>query len=175
MGTSAASLIVAGHGQISQLVLPAGWIEGDPSESGARLLRPFNLPGNVDVEICLYYRGGPMSDNSAELFANLLKEPAHTLSQHEYDLIWEVLEHASDPRAFQMEKAETIDLNGKRVLAVLGFWPASGLKSYMLMLDADGTGRFVQEIYYSAPADLYATYLSMAQASLQSIEWLQMQ
>ena len=40
-----------------------------------------------------------------------------------------------------------------------------------MLIDVDGTGLTVQEIYYQAPKEDYLHYLQEAKAAFQSIEW----
>jgi hypothetical protein len=168
-------MIVAGHGQIAQLQIPPDWVESTPDaplgSSGGRGDREFHPPGRTDVTLCLYYRGAPIDPSSAEEFSAVLSKTAHVLSDEEIDTLFDVLGNAANPNAFDMRYARTIDLRGKTVLAVEGVWTELKIEGLHFYVDADGSGRFVQEIYFTAPRADFDGYGESVKAALASVEW----
>jgi len=82
-----------------------------------------------------------------------------------------VLRGKEDPQQFKMIAARTEDFNGKRVLVVEGRDTKSEDDIYAILVDADGSGRVIQEIYYQAPNEIYPKYLREAKSALKSIQW----
>lgn len=167
-------MLIANHGQIARLTIPPGWIERPSSGGGiqAQSLREFVPEKNPDVQLGLFYRGAPISEEAAKALRKVLGRIPHKLSGEEYDSLTEVLGNAAYPGAFDMRMAATQDLNGRKVIAVKGSWTAGNRDSYTLFVDADGSGRFVQQIFYSAPQDKYHLYIEAVYEAFHSLEWI---
>ena len=72
---------------------------------------------------------------------------------------------------FALSSARVEDLNGKKVLVVEGQYTQSGDKIHAVYVDADGSGRFVQEIFYQSPKDEYDAYWKEAGKEFKTIDW----
>lgn len=161
------------YGQIKQISLPDGWVGGrvDFGHYDQRSLVQFTPSGIPDVRVCFFYRGLPVDDESGHRFRALLEVPAHKLTSDELESMAVVLSNLAIPKAFTIESAETIELNGKSVVSVTGTWLDSGHKNWGLLISTDGSGSVIQEIHFIAPSELYDLYLSEASAAINSVEW----
>jgi hypothetical protein len=164
---------ITDRGQIKSMTLPSGWEEG-PSTSGGigsrsfREVHPAEFP---DAKLCFYYRGLPTSEKSGDAFKAILDKPPHILSGAEISSLDEVLRGKDDKTVFSPLMIKTEDMNGKRVLTVNGRLNERQDDLKEILVDAEGTGRVVQEIYFQAPKELYTRYMKNAQQSMNSIEW----
>jgi hypothetical protein len=164
---------VTDRGQIQRMSLPAGWEDG-PSISGGigtrsfKEVHPAEFP---DAKLCFYYRGLPASDEAGKKFREILDQPAHVLNRTEVDTIGEILRGKDDPKIFNPLMIKTEDFNGKRVLSVNGRLNEKQEDLKEILVDAEGTGKVVQEIYFQAPKELYTRYMKDAQEAMKTIEW----
>lgn len=165
---------VKAHGQIASMALPLGWLEAPDnprSDMDAATLRKFHPEGLSDIQLCLYYRGMPMSEHAAAEFHGLLCGQAHSLTRSEIRSVEGALEGLGNETVFDILSARTEDLNGKLVLIVEGRWKEIDTDTYHILLDADGTGAQVQEIYFAAPRSQYPSRIQEAKAAIKSIAW----
>lgn len=168
---------VVGHGQIALLVIPDGWMKKEKEHSplemtGARSLTWYQSADNDQVGIYLYYRGMPVVENgSKEAHRAVLAAEPHELSWEEIDSIWEVLGNCNS-KAYKMESCRTIDHHGRRIIKVEGVYRNSDLRTIEYSVDADGSGRFVQSIWFQAPESVYFDFDHQGRRALEEIEWL---
>lgn len=165
---------ITNHGQIASMDIPTGWVEGAAkvyAGAGTRYFRQFYAPDIPDAKLCLFYRGLPVQPRSAQTFREVLALPAHTLEESEITALAEVLRDRGDSQQFQMRDIRTEDLNGRRVLVVEGTYDRIQQDTYALCVDADGTGRFVQELYYLAPFIDFVSLKAEADEAIKSIVW----
>jgi len=163
------------HGQIVRMQFATGWVEG-PKHTfqggiGTRSFREFHPTDTPDAMMCFYYRGLPAGEAVGALFHNMLAKDPHLLAPEEYDSIREVLRDKHNPEDFSLVMAQVEDFNGKRVLTVFGRYVKIQEDLYEIFVDADGTGRVIQEIYFQAPVEAYMKYLQEAIGAMKSIEW----
>lgn len=160
-------------GQIHQIGLPAGWVEGESSSGvlGNSDYRQFHHPDNPDVQIAFSFRGHKTSPTAAEVFKRTLNSSPHNLSKEEITDLSETIARISDPSEFVIKRAATTVLNDKTVLAIEGQYKARTISERVIYVDADGTGSTVQEVSYTAPTALYHANLNTATASMNSIMW----
>ncbi|HEY9715418.1 MAG TPA: hypothetical protein V6C72_18235 [Chroococcales cyanobacterium] len=161
------------HGQIKEMALPKGWVDGIESagQQGTESFKEVHPKDAPDATLCFYYRGLPMTECSADTFKSILDKPPHVLSTSEIKSLSEVLRGKDNPDSFAAVMIKTEDLNGKRVLMVNGRLKDTQEDLQGVLVDADGSGKFVQEIYFQAPKDLYMRYNKEARQALKSIEW----
>ncbi len=159
-------------GAIDQMKLPAGFVKGAEQDgiAGSGSTKQYLAAANKDVEITLFNHGRRYSSN-AEAFKELLAKPPHVLSPAELKSLSTLLGNYADVRAFKMTSCSTQELNGKHVLVIEGKWNANGHESYSLLVNPDGEGETVQEIYFKAPANEYKANLHAAQDAMKSIRW----
>lgn len=161
-------------GQVKAMSLPEYWqeVEVKHHERDRWDMRELQPGGHEEVRLSFFNRGRPVSLASAQSFRRLLEAPAHVLSDEEWWSVQEVLRDAVLPGIFERGKAETIDMNGKMVLVVRGAWTELNKESWAVFVDADGSGKSIQEIYYIAPPDLYTEHWGDVKAAFKSIEWI---
>jgi len=167
---------IENKGQIERMVFPKGWIVGDPEKNpgiGTQSYQEVYRLDNHDTSVGFFYRGLPVDDGSAVNFRALLDQPPHALSADELHSLQRIIgaKTPSDSPKFTMTSAKTEDLNGKKVLVVEGSYPESGDHIRAIYIDADGSGRFVQEVQYQAPKAEYQKHMKEVQSALKSIEW----
>jgi hypothetical protein len=164
---------ITNHGQIAKMTLPAGWEEG-PSTSGGigtRSFREVHPIADPDAKLCFYYRGLPTSAEAGKSFRTVLDKPPHILTRAEIGSLNEVLRGKNDPTVFSPVMIKTEDINGKRVLTVNGRLNEKQADVKSILIDADGSGTVVQEVYFQAPKELYLRYMKAARDAMESIEW----
>ena len=167
-------MIIINHGQIAHMQLPDGWREHEEPQgvlTGPRSLREFYNPSGNQAHFGLFYRGQPIDDASAKDFQSILNLEPHALSNEERDRIFEVLGNAADPLAYEFSKCSTIELNGKRLLAVEGQYLGSKTNTIELFIDADGSGKLIQQIYFSCPEKDFTAQEPFAREAFSSIKW----
>lgn len=162
-----------GIGQVAEMNLPPGWKEGQPEKSGSGTssFREFHAADSPEAKLCFYYRGRRISEEGGRHFHNLLEKPPHNLSAEEVQSLGEALRDRANPDDFNMLVAKTEDINGKRVLVIEGRYKEIQQDTRALLVDSDGSGTAVQEIYYQAPKDLFPKYLLAASSAMKSIQW----
>jgi len=161
------------HGQIAQMELPEGWVEGPPHtfSVGTRSFRELHPVEAPRFTLCFYYRGLLIPEAAGKAFHELLEKPAHVLSRAELQSVGEVLRDKARADDFNTSLARTEDLNGKRVLVVAGCYPRINEETVEVFVDARGDGRAVQEIYYQAPQDVFSQHAKAAKNAIRSIRW----
>ena len=167
---------IVNHGQIDRMTFPEGWVAGEPVPNpgiGSRSFRDVHRADQPEVSVCFFYRGLPVSDGAANYFHAVLQAAPHKLTEAELESVQEILRFKTPFKSeqFLMSSARTEDINGKRVLIVEGSYAASSDRIYEIYVDADGTGRVVQEIYYQAPENSYDRHAKDVMNIVQSIKW----
>lgn len=160
-------------GQIDSMNVPVNWLERPPVrlQSGAGLIE-YHAPNDSDVRLNSYYRGNRISDEGAKAFKKCLADPTHEIAKGSEELasLAEVLDGKT--RNFNVSKAFTDELNGKKVLIVEGSYKdAEHTTSRTVFIDSDGSGSAIQELAYSAPGASYNAHLPEAEKSIKSIKW----
>jgi hypothetical protein len=167
-------VLVEDHGQVEKITLPAKWREEEVNPRSSMdivTLRKFCPPESSDVQLCFYYRGMPMGEPASEKFQSVLSGQARQLEIEDIRTAEGALGSLSNPEEFVIASARTEELNGKRVMRLEGNWRQIQYDTIHILLDADGTGAEVQEIYYAAPSTLFNRYVQEIEKSLNSIVW----
>jgi hypothetical protein len=163
------------QGQIETISMPDGWLEAPREYNylgiGTRSVREFHAPEEPQAKITFFYRGLPVrSETAAALRLILAKEP-HVLARSEIPALKEILRERADPTVFNLISARTDTISGRRVIVIEGRYKATESDLYEVLVDTEGDGAVIQEIYYQAPKDMYFTYLRTAQKAIKSIVW----
>ncbi len=171
--SDATQVTIRDHGQIRTMVLPGGWVEERREEGsiGSRSFWSFHPPASPGVRICFYYRGRLVSPEAGQKFSAVLKVPPHWLTSTQIASLAEIIREKKDPDDFQALLFQINNFNGKKVLLVEGRYKTIDEDTIALYIDADGTGRAIQEIFFQAPKGDYPRYLKEAKAALGSIVW----
>lgn len=165
---------IENHGQIRSMSFPDGWVlkespsfESMPTKSWVEVY----AQSDERASVCFYYRGAPESTATGLTFKAILEQAPHTLLPKELKALSTVLRGKDDPTAFSIITARTADYNDKRVLIIEGRVVKTQEDIFALIIDAEGSGRVVQEIYYQAPKEIYLKFLRDARTALKSIKW----
>jgi hypothetical protein len=170
-------LTVRDLGQIAAFHIPANWIETteeptDPQWTRHAYSRDFSPPDDPSATLSIYFRSLEVSEASAGRFTTLLRQLPHELSAQEIGSINQVLSKMADEDAFDMRGAQTHELGNRRVLIIDGEWKASQAQFHGLMIQADDSGREIQEIFFEAPLNSFMKYLNEVVDSIRTIEWI---
>lgn len=167
------SVIIRDHGQIDCMTLPAGWIEGESQYNvvGDSSFRQFHPPKNKDVALCFFYSGRPADDQSAVFFQSLLEQPPHSLNPAEIRNLAAIIREKASPVDFTISVSRTENLNDRTVLFVEGRYELTQQDCLAIYLDADGSGKYIQEIFFRAPTGAYDRFLLLVKPAINSIEW----
>lgn len=167
--------LVQNQGQIESMDLPSGWVKVKQPDAattiGSRSLLEWHPAGNPDARLSIFYRGLPVNGEAAASFRAVLSKAPHDLTKDEVAGLRGILRERADDKAFNLTSAKTMQLNGKTVLVIEGEYRGTGSKLKEILVDADGTGAAVQEIYYQSPSRSYDTYKAQVARSFDSIKW----
>lgn len=163
------------HGQIMEMALPYGWVEGAPYQFrggiGTRSFREVHPIDAPQAMLTFFYRGLPVSQECGDVFRAMLANPPHTLTEKEIRSLGDALRDKINPDDFLIYYAKTEDYNGKVVLCIEGRYKEVQEDVFEIFVDASGDGRAIQEIYFQAPKDSFAKYAKAAKESIRSIVW----
>ncbi len=163
------------HGQIMEMALPHGWVEGAPYQFrggvGTRSFREVHPIDAPQAMLSFYYRGLPVSQEWGDVFHAMLAKPPHTLTEKEIQSLGDTLRDKINPDDFLTYYAKTEDYNGKVVLCIEGRYKEVQEDVFEIFVDASGDGRSIQEIYFQAPKDSFAKHAKAAKESIRSIVW----
>ena len=170
-----ANMELLNQGKIARIILPDDWQE-DPHAAASTTtgyLRRFRPPGESDVEFAFYYRGGVVSDATAQQLRATMEAPPHSLSDTELAALSELLGDKCDAESFRLQGARTAVHNARRVLVIQGEWTITERETLHAFVDVESSGFVVEEIIYTAPKESYQHHLKAARGALKTIEWKQ--
>lgn len=164
---------ITNHGQIKRLALPDHWLERTLPRAAdtlktVRIAYPADRP---NVQLRLIYRGRPLSEAAGKRFQSILSLPPHGLTPDEIMALTPVLRDLADEEIFERQAADTLELNGKKVLRFSGKWKHDPFRSASVFVDVDGSGCTIQEISFFAPDDDWASYLPHFEEMLNVMQW----
>ena len=162
------------YGPVKEMVLPEGWVEKHlpkVSPTDIKSIRKFHKQDDETVQICLHYRGLPVTEDSSKTFSKFLNSDPCQLSDDDYLSLQEILGSLALIDEFTKDYAKIDEIGGKKVLEVEGTWTNLSIKSRNLYVDAREDGSIVYDIYYAAPKDHFESYIKEAILSFGSIEW----
>jgi len=165
--------------------LSDGWLEGsrDPGLWGGnsidqRIFRQYLLSFAPAVTLDFWFRGGRVAPPAGNALLTMLSQQ-HVCSPQELSQISEVLGNVVGKLALdavsesqsRLLSAEVGPLKGRMVLLVR--WEnRKRRRQYLSMfIDAEGDGRTIHEIHFSAPNDAFGNYLGLAHDAFRSIQW----
>jgi hypothetical protein len=164
---------IRNHGQIDSLEVPEHWEEAALSREplDTHSVRMFHPADDEKVQLRLIYRGRPESEEDGRRFAYCLDLPPHALSGAELDDLVSVFREQGELE-FQISAAQTMILNGRTVLWVEGSWRDDVYWCGTVYIDADGTGRVVQEVTCFAPIGSLDSQRETFKRIFESIVWV---
>lgn len=167
-------VVVKKYGQVEHLKLPSGWNLLPPERPEWAVIgnsRQFSFTGDPNCSVVLYDRGVRSSNEAGRKFRDLLAKPPHKLDSKEIQEIKVTLGNMADPNFFELREIRTENLNGKNVLVIDGEWKNSQTQFHGLMIDADGSGSLVQEIFFEATPQSYAERIKEVTDALRKLKW----
>jgi hypothetical protein len=192
--TPAKGIAVENQGQIKMMNLPGNWQE-TIAKSDSNVLRSerFFHPGlepegskvgvdkdskisnragdSKDTRLVYFYSGRPNSEADGNQLRQTLQADPHKLSNEEIKQLGKTLGDLGDPESFKLTDARTRDLNGKRVLDVKGIWLYDNKQYHGVLINGDGSGQVVQQIYLMSPEHSFSKYDAQFEAACRSIKW----
>lgn len=174
-------------GSIKRLAMPKHWQPAMPDMSdskamiGAPMMTEYNPEGDPATKMCYWNRafgGNKESTETATAFKRVLSQDPHHLNQQELKSLMPLIGNGvyanTDP--FEVLHAETKKIHGRTVLAVESAYKDNdsqprGRRSYGVFINSDGSGRNVEQVYFTAPENAYKTNLKEAVDCIESIRW----
>lgn len=147
-----------------------------------QIFRRFELKSDSNVVLEFWFRGAPLSAQSADNFAELLLDLGD-VTENELESVEEVWAGSvgaylltgapnTQEKPLHIDAAEVGELNGRRILALWWRHSAIDRKFLSMFIDAeDGPGRLVQEIHFSAPAKDMQRHSTCIVDTLRSFQW----
>jgi hypothetical protein len=196
-------LIVRNQGPIAELSVPSSWLmhtEEFRSYGQRTLIQlvPLRQSEQLDwnTTISVFYRGFPVSDAGAAQFKQLLAQlnPGGSPKLLFGDTLKDMAEIMGDTTTgdnqytnpaqpgsdnvpmFFVQSAQLIDLNGRIVLAVEGYFTTENgepLRYFAgVFIDTDGTGAVIHEVFLQAKVkDEMMMQKSVYRNAVKSIKW----
>ncbi len=160
------------EGSVALMRVPEGWktVGGDDQlPLGVRSLGC--RPGDNDrVEVNIFNSGTKLTKNTADAFRQILQAGPHSLSDSEIEKLGDLMGQTGPQNPdFKMTSARTLDLHGKKVVAVEGRFQKWNVDTTMIFASRDDNS--TQQISYTAPSSVYDKYLPDARRSIDSIVW----
>lgn len=164
---------VVNCGQIEEINMPTDWQAGVQHEGtvGNSFYWEFHPEEVPEVRIEFFYRGTSLTDLEAGKFKELLNKSDSAGFSTTACTLRELFGDMLDNSVFELSEIQRAQLNGRPVLAVEGRYKEIDCRVLNIFLDADGSGKFVQEVVFRAPTDLYDSYVGTARKAIRSIRW----
>ncbi|MFA7339942.1 MAG: hypothetical protein WC028_24405 [Candidatus Obscuribacterales bacterium] len=178
---------VTEEGSIRRLEMPKHWQQAMPDMSndkamiGAPMMTEYNPSGDPATKMCYWNRafgGAKESPDTAIAFNRVLSREPHQLNQQELTSLEHIIGNGvyANTDAFEILHAETRKIHGRTVLAVESAYKDNqsqpqGRHSYGVFINSDGTGRYIEQVYFTAPQEAYRANLKEAVDCINSIKW----
>jgi hypothetical protein len=194
-------MLTLDKGAIKTLVLPENFVlaEEEYGGMGFNWRRQYVPKGETQIEITSFYRGRPAAEIDSEAFRTELAKPQHEIftqgktdpkdAEASLSELWGALGNAgnnqitnedtgiSGPR-FYLESARTLDVQGRRVLVVGGYFHGvdGDLHNWYCGIFIDGSPEEdcsqIEELVFQADTkELYDKYFPEFWKALDTIEW----
>ncbi len=164
---------IENYGRIKYWTLPDGWSEETKhSEGSSSALRRFVLDENNDVQLVVYTRNLPISFNSCAELRKLLDLPNHELTPKEQWQVQEVLQTMPSKREFQPLSIRTEIVDEVKIITGEGRWIGINFDTLSFFVDEGGEYAVIQQIYFAAPKEVYASHFTQAKTIMYSIKFL---
>ncbi|MDZ4832448.1 MAG: hypothetical protein SGJ27_01480 [Candidatus Melainabacteria bacterium] len=162
---------------VAELDLPDGWEKGKKPTRPAYLMASRFLISYRDARVGLSLREPAKKtydfmEPQHNHFLQLLRRPAHELSDDEMLTIALLLDQIGWPSKFKRDWARTIYSPPHNVLQIQGLWVQERIKSRAIILDTTfDSGNYVQEVWFIAPAEIFDIYASECERIFSSFRW----
>lgn len=162
---------ILNHGQIAQMALPDGWAEGSPRYGQAHSYERNFAPLDQSIKLSLWYRGRPVTADSASHLHSILQQPDHALLPSAIKQCDEILDWMSKPERFRLTSARTTTITGRRLLHTEGFCLETGEDYFSLFVPTSKYIDVIQEIHFKACRSVFLTQYHTFKAVLSSVHW----
>jgi hypothetical protein len=154
--------------------LPQGWREFAIPSQGSALytVREFRPADSFDdsVSLCFYNRGLALGDYDMDALKKALGQPEHQLSTTEIQELAEIFGDAGGAETFSIKDARSQTIGGRMAIVLEGSFYASKTAMFRIFLSASPDGRFVDEIFFSAPGQHYAKNIDAVKACIFALK-----
>ena len=164
---------------VAELVVPEEWEQGTkPPRPGYLWISKFFVsPKDERVGVCLRdpakktYHYLEAQQNP---FLELLRRPAHELSEDEFLSVHLMLEQVGWPGRFKRDYAKTVEFESTNVLEIQGLWLQENIRARGIIVDTTFDGdNFVQEAWFVAPPEVFDDFADEADQIFASLQWSQ--
>ena len=165
--------------KIAELSVPEEWETGTkPPRPGYLWIAKFFVsPKDERAGICLRdpaKKTYHYLDAQENPFLELLRRPAHELTEDEFQTVHLMLEQVGWPGRFKRDYAKTVSHDSTNVLEIQGIWIQENLKSRGMILDATfDSGNFVQEVWFVAPPEIFEDFQDEIDQTFASLTWIE--
>ncbi|MBX9666805.1 MAG: hypothetical protein K2X93_04265 [Candidatus Obscuribacterales bacterium] len=162
---------------VADLALPDGWERGQKPQRPSYLLASRFFLSDRDKRVAITLREPAKKtydfmDPQQNHFLQMLRRPAHELSDTEMMNIHLLLEQAGWPAKFKRDWARTTFVPPHNILQLQGVWVAERIKSRAIILDTTfDTANYVQEVWFIAPTEIFDVYAAEAERIFSSFRW----
>lgn len=162
---------------VAEIDLPDGWERGKKTHRPSYLLASRFFLSDRDERVAITLREPAKKtyhfmEPQHNHFLQMLRRPAHELSDDEMLTIHLLLEQAAWPAKFKRDWARTIFYPPHNILQIQGLWVQERIRSRAIILDTTfDSGNFVQEIWFVAPAEVFDVYAAECERIFSSFRW----
>lgn len=162
---------------VAELDLPDGWERGKIKQRPSYLLASKFFLSDRDERVAITLREPAKKtyhflDVQQNEFLQLLRRPAHELSEQELLNIHLLLEQVAWPAKFKRDWARTTYFPPHNVLQIQGLWVQERIKSRAIILDTTfDSDNYVQEVWFVAPAEIFDVYAAECERIFSSFRW----
>lgn len=162
---------------IAEITVPEEWEEGTkPPRPGYLWISKFFIsPKDEKAGICLRdpakktYHYLEAQQNP---FLELLRRPAHDLTEEEFLSVHLMLEQVGWPGRFKRDYAKTVAFESTNVLEIQGMWLQENIRSRGIIVDTTfDSGNYVQEVWFVAPPEVFDDFQDDIDKAFASLKW----
>ncbi len=158
------------QGQVDKMLLPEFLEEGKEADqqTSLGLKRTFRSATEPELRFTSLSRRRPLGPLGVHSFDQLFEVEPHTLSTDEWTSIESKALLTGEGEGFELERAWTADVNGKRVLMYCGTRTSKNTNALVLATVID---HWLQLLLFVAPPKSYLKYVSTIEEAFHSIKW----
>ncbi len=166
--------LIESIGQVRLMTLPPNWNmkKREDKDGTQTFYEVWASPEDESTTFEFYYRATPIKDSIAKAFSLILRSDPHPLNTREIQSLGIMISYAFDKELFNLIDISTENLNGRRVLMIEGEFMQDGITRLHIFVDADNTGRAIQELIFQAPTSDYSNSVKVGERAFDSIIWV---